>query len=148
MKVSPHFTVSELTRSDYALRHGIDNDPPPSVRANLRRLCVEILEPMREWAARPVVVSSGYRCPIVNDAIGSKITSAHIDGRAADLTVPGLPLLEVFDQILRADWPVDQVILEYATWIHVAIARDGVKPRRQALVKEYGQPYVLFNPHP
>lgn len=148
MKVSPHFTALELTRSDYALRHGIPNDPPASARANLRRLCLEILEPLREWARMPVVISSGYRCPIVNDAIGSTPLSAHIDGRAADLTVPGLPLLEVFDQIIRADWPVDQVILEHSSWVHVAIARDGAKPRRQALVKEHGRPYTLFNPNP
>lgn len=81
----------------------------------------------------PLHINSGYRCPAVNAAVGGKIASAHMDGRAADFVPVGMYLREAFDKIKASDLPFDQLIVEYGTWIHVAIARQGVDPRRQVL---------------
>lgn len=142
--LTEHFTLEELTLSEYAIRHGLDNVPGAEQRANLTRLCATCLEPVRVWAAAPVVVSSGFRAPQVNLGIGSLATSAHPDGRAADFTVPSKPLVEVYEWIAGSDLPFDQLIYEYDRWIHLGIARPGHDPRRQLLRKMHGRPYEPF----
>lgn len=146
MDLTPHFSLREMTESDYALRHSLHNIPGAGARASLKRLCVEVLEPLREWAG-PVVITSGFRAPQVNRGIGSNDNSAHVEGRAADLRVPGRDLAEVYEWIAGSGLPVDQQIYEYDSWIHVAIARAGSEPRRQMLRKEQGkhsyEPYYV-----
>lgn len=134
MQLSPHFSLQEMTASQVAKRHGYDNTPNAGEIRHLERLCLTLLEPMREALGVPLHINSGYRSPTVNLAVGGKTASAHLDGRAADFVPAGIGVEDAFTQLAALDLPWDQLILEYGSWIHAAIARDGVEPRRQVLV--------------
>lgn len=119
MQLSPHFSLAEMTVSQAAARRGIDNAPGPAVIVALRDLCTHVLEPVRVHFARPVIVSSGYRAPAVNKAIGGAASSQHCLGEAADFTVPGVRNIELAQWIMR-NLRYDQLIYEFgaAGWIH------------------------------
>lgn len=131
MNLSRNFTLAELVHSQTAARRGLDNTPPPEVVAELERLARTVLQPLRDRLARPIVVSSGYRSPAVNRAVGGARESAHLFGRAADITVPGMTSREVCKAIVDGGLPFDQCIDEFGSWCHVAIAASV--PRRQQL---------------
>ncbi len=132
MNLSDHFTLAELTASDTAERFGIDNTPNDSEIANLASLCEEILEPLRATVG-PIQVTSGFRCLTLNRRIGSKDTSHHTMGRAADIKVAGMKPLDVCELIVSMGLPFEQLIHEFGSWCHVAIAPDGKAPKRQTL---------------
>ncbi len=135
MRISPHFTLAELTHSETATRHGIDIVVPEAspVMANLQRLCHSVLEPVRE-AFGPTVVLSGYRSPEVNTLVGGAAKSQHLEGLAADILCPGVAPLEVCRWIHRNLPAVaDQIIHEFGRWTHVSIAVAGQQPRRSLL---------------
>jgi len=138
MDLSPHFTLEELTFSQTASRKGVDNTPPPEAMDNLTNLCGTLLEPARTLLGVPFHVDSGFRCQALNDAVGGAKTSAHMDGRAADCIPQGIGLQEAFDALRRSNLPYDQIILECNAWIHLAIARIGDSPRKQALTAAGG----------
>lgn len=145
MQLSKHFTLEELTFSDAAMRHGIDNTPNDEIVGNLKRLCALILEPVRDIVHKPVQVTSGYRSPLVNSLVGSKVTSQHIKGCAADIKVQGVTPDVLIKAIIGAGLPYEQVILEYQTWIHVSVPNDPhALPKRQALIidKSGTKPYT------
>lgn len=129
-----HFTIAELTFSQVASRRGLPNAPNEAQTANLMRLRDTLLEPARALLGVPLHIDSGYRGPLVNAAVGGAPDSAHLDGRAADTLPIGLPLQQAFDVLRHSDLPYDQIIFECDAWIHLAIARLGVSPRRQALL--------------
>lgn len=131
--LSPHFTLGELIMSQTALRHGMDNTPPAALLDNLRRLAAT-LELVRAAVGRPVVVSSGYRNPVLNRLIGSSPASAHVRGLAADLVVPGMAVRAVCAAIVAAQVPFDQLIDETG-WTHIGLA-DGA-PRAQLLTARF-----------
>jgi hypothetical protein len=115
MRYSPHFCEYEFTRSPTARRLGIDNTPAVSVRERYRWLCVFILEPIRAHFRKPIYITSGYRCPALNVAVGGYRLSAHMcmgDEAACDFQVEGVPLSKVFEFICTSDLEFDQVILE------------------------------------
>lgn len=116
-----------------ALRRGLDNTPNAGEIRNLTVLAETVLEPIRALLGVPLHINSGYRCPAVNLAVGGKANSAHLDGRAADFVPIGMYLRDAFVKIAASDIPFDQLIVEYGSWIHVAIARQGVDPRREVL---------------
>jgi zinc D-Ala-D-Ala carboxypeptidase len=130
MKLSPHFTLEEMIFSQYAVRHGIDNNPSIEQIENLRALCINLLEPLRELVSRPITVTSGYRSPLVNRGIGGSATSQHMEGRAADIIVQGLTIQELYERIRDSQLPYDQLIQEFDSWVHVSYAP---RLRRQAL---------------
>ncbi len=121
MKLSPHFQLVEMERSQTAARKGIDNGAPPEVVKNLRRLCAILLEPIREELG-PMQISSGYRCPALNKAVGGSARSQHVYGLAADFNVPGKKPLQICRAITRLDVPYDQLIHEFQSWVHISIA--------------------------
>lgn len=131
--LSVHFSLTELTRSQAALRLGINNAAPSEAVIELRRLCDLLLEPIRSLLGVPLYVSSGYRCTTLNQAVGGVSTSAHLAGRAADIIPATVSLATAFEMIRRSALPFDQCIVECGAWIHVAIAAAGDAPRRQAL---------------
>lgn len=138
-KLSPNFTLGEMSRSTLAARHGLDNTPPQSAIHALELLCVEVLEPLRLLLGRPLVVSSGYRSSEVNKLMGGSPTSQHCKGEAADFECPGVPNLALALQLERAGIPFDQLILEFHTlgddasgWVHVS-RRMNDRQRRQVL---------------
>ena len=132
---SPNFSMDELTHSDTAARHGIDNTPNENEKDNLYKLAMELENVRKLLNNKPIYVSSGYRCLALNELLGSKRTSAHIRGLASDFTCRqfGTPNEIVF-AIINSDIPYDQVILEFDRWVHLSFCEDQETPRRQALV--------------
>ena len=124
-RLSPSFTLAEMIVSQTAARRDIDNSPPPAVIAALSALCVNVLQPVRDHFDRPVIVTSGYRSPELNRAIGGSSTSQHCKGEAADFTVAGVSNLEVA-RWMEARLNYDQLIYEFGEsgWIHCSW-RDG-----------------------
>jgi hypothetical protein len=142
MKLSEHFTLEELCFSAASARLGLDNTPGASVFANLSRLavCMELVRALLGGEA--IVVHSAYRSPKTNQSVGGVRTSAHCLGLACDFECPefGSPGT-VATTILNSTIDYDQLIREYG-WVHIAIAQEGLHPRRQALTKRStGAPY-------
>jgi hypothetical protein len=133
MQLSPNFSLDSLTRSQTALRKGIDNKPPQQAIDNLTLLCSTLLEPARALLGVPLMVDSGFRCQALNEAVGGASTSEHLFGRAADLVPEGMDLREAFDKLRSSALPYDQIITECNAWIHLGMAAEGVTPRRQAM---------------
>ena len=129
-----YFTLNELTASTTAKRKGIDNTPDATVKANLTALVANILDPLREAYGKPIVVSSGYRCPKLNRAVGGAAKSQHVTGQAADIhTLSDTPAdnKKLYDLILKLKLPFDQLINEYNfNWVHVSFSPRN---RRQVL---------------
>ena len=143
MKLSPNFTLEELTHSETAERQGLDNTPNEDVKANLTRLA-RFLEEVRAILKRPIMVNSAYRSPKVNEAIGSKPTSQHCNGCAADIKVPGLTPNDIVKELLKTNLEYDQLIREFDSWVHISIPNKFAdKPRRQVLIidKSGTRPY-------
>jgi zinc D-Ala-D-Ala carboxypeptidase len=130
MQLSPNFSLSELVFSETAEQKGIDNTPPPEIVENLKRLA-DGLEAVRILLGAPLEISSGYRCPALNEVVGGSGASQHVQGLAADFACPafGTPL-EVARAILRSGIQFDQCILEYGRWVHLSFS-DA--PRRRLL---------------
>jgi len=126
--VTPHFTLAELTATSH---RQFDNTPNEAETANLQRLA-EFLERVKEALdGKPIMINSAFRSKQVNDSVGSKDTSQHRTGCAADFKVPGMTPDAVVRALVASDLPFDQVIREFNAWTHVSIAD---KPRKQALV--------------
>lgn len=139
--LTTHFNLDELTRSQTATRLGIDNTPPGSAQINLARLA-EKLEAIRTACGnRSVQITSGYRSPALNARIGGSRTSAHMEGRAADIVVRGMTPVQVARAIERAGIVLDQLIYE-GTWVHVGIPRVGEVSRGNVMtaIFEPGKP--------
>ena len=141
-----HFTFSEFERSDTARRLGIDNRMPELVEAHVVELVDCLLDPLRDAWGAPLVVSSGYRCPMLNDAVGGSETSAHTAGWAADLVPEDRERTDEFvkfaiDGIPAAGLAFDQLIDERSgesRWLHVGIRNLNGEQRRQVLFYENG----------
>ena len=138
MRLSKNFSLEEMTRSMVASRKGIDNTPGAGEIKNLENVCYEILEPVRAHFDKPIMVSSGYRSEALCEAIGSKKTSQHAQGRAVDFELNGVPNIQVA-YWLTNNVDFDQCILEYykpedgaAGWIHVSYNEKGSN-RKQIL---------------
>lgn len=115
--LSPHFQLSEFTASNTATAKGIDNTPPDAVVTNLKVVAAG-LETIRSLLGKAIMVSSGYRCPALNKAVGGVSNSAHVRGLAADFTVRDVDNKTAFDAIARSGLKYDQLIFEN-TWIHI-----------------------------
>ena len=132
MNLSEHFTLEELTHTDH---RELDNTPTDAEMANLVRLADFLEEVKILLGGKPVMVNSAFRSKAVNDAIGSKDTSQHRIGCAADLRIPGMTPDQVVRAVIASGIKYDQVIREFDRWTHISIPnKDGDKPRRQALI--------------
>lgn len=133
MRLSPNFKLAQLTASDTARRRGIDNQPPPEHLAHLT-LLAQALEQVQVLLGHPLAITSAYRSPALNAAVGGVPTSRHALGLAADFTCARHgPALAVARAIAISDIPFDQVIHEYGRWVHFGLAMPGMAPRRQLL---------------
>lgn len=145
MNLSKNFTLAEFTKSQTALRQGIDNIPEEKHLSAAKLLCENVLQKVREHFG-PVSINSGYRGPKLNEAVGGAKTSQHCNGEAADIEVPGVANAEVAQWIVD-NLVFDQVILEFYTpgipdsgWVHVSYNSDG--PQRRSILtamKENGK---------
>jgi hypothetical protein len=126
--MTPHFTLAELTATSH---RQFDNTPNEAETANLQKLA-EFLEQVKEALdGKPIMINSAFRSKQVNDSVGSKDTSQHRTGCAADFKVPGMTPDAVVRAIIAAGLPYDQIIREFDAWTHISISD---KPRRQALI--------------
>lgn len=132
MNLTEHFTLEELTATDH---RQFDNTPNETERANLVRLA-GLLELVKvALGGKPVMVNSAFRSKQVNDAVGSKDTSQHRIGCAADIRVPGVTPDQVVKAVIAAKLPFDQLIREFDRWTHISIPNDPKgKPRGQTLI--------------
>lgn len=149
MKLTPNFTLSEMTKSDTALRLDMDNTPNAVQMENLKTLCEKVLQPVRDHFGKGVKVNSGFRHPQVNAAVGGSKTSDHCKGMAADIEIPGVANGDL------AQWIVDnlefrQVILEFYTpgvpdsgWVHVSFNSEDNKKQVLTAAKQRGKTVYL-----
>jgi hypothetical protein len=130
--MTPNFTLAELTVTDH---REFKNEPNPSEIANLQRLA-ELLEQVKvAIGGKPVMVNSAFRSKQVNDAVGSKDTSQHRVGCAADIRVPAMTPDQVVKAVIAAKLPFDQLIREFDRWTHISVPNDPKgKPRGQVLI--------------
>jgi zinc D-Ala-D-Ala carboxypeptidase len=134
MNLSPNFTLEELTVSEIAARRNLDNTPNATEVANLVRTA-ELLEQVRALLGKPILVNSAFRSKPVNDAVGSRDTSQHRIGCAADIRVPGFTPKQVVQACIDAKIPFDQIIEEFDSWTHISVPNTkDQQPRRQALI--------------
>jgi hypothetical protein len=131
-QLSVHFTLEELTHTDH---RQFDNSPNASETANLIRLAGLLEDVKILLGNKPIIVNSAFRSKQVNDAVGSKDTSQHRIGCAADIRVPNMTPDEVVRAVIASDLPYDQIIREFDRWTHISIPNTSdTKPRRQALI--------------
>ena len=145
MKLSENFSLIELTKSQTAERKGIDNAPSPTHQDNLKLLCTHVLQPVRDHFSHVVSVSSGYRSEALCLAIGSKTTSQHAKGEAADFEIYGLSNKELADWI-RENLEYDQLILEYwkeedpnSGWVQCSFNSEGNRKEYLRAYKNEGK---------
>ena len=132
MKLSPNFTLEELTHTDH---RELSNEPNESETANLKRLADFLEQVKTVLGGKPIMVNSAFRSKAVNDAVGSKDSSQHRMACAADIRVPGMTPDEVVRALIAAGIGYDQIIREFDRWTHISITNQvGQIPRRQALI--------------
>ena len=132
MKLSEHFSLEELTVTNH---RSLDNTPNAGETENLRRLAA-FLELLKDrLGGRPVMVNSAYRSKAVNDACGSRDTSQHRLGCAADIRVPGMTPDAVVTAVMASGLAYDQIIREFDAWTHISIPNlPALPPRKMALI--------------
>ena len=134
MQLSEHFTLEELTHSEVAERKNLDNTPNALEVANLVRLA-GLLEEVRSLLNKPIMLNSGFRSKAVNDSVGSKDTSQHRIGCAADIRVPGMTPKQVVEAVIASNIGYDQIIEEFGSWTHLSVPDTAARPpRKQALI--------------
>lgn len=133
MKISKHLSLEEVTHSDYAVKHNINNIPTEAQLANLKLIAEKVFEPMREHFDKPIRVSSGYRSRVLNKAIGGSITSQHCTGQALDIDNSGGEILnaQIF-HFIKDNLEFDQLIWEFGnskepSWVHVSYSKNNRK---------------------
>jgi len=144
MNLSEHFTLQELTHSDAAVRQGWENNPDANEINNLTRLA-ELLEQVRALLGKPISINSGYRSKKVNDSVGSKDSSQHRIGCAADIRVSGMTPSQVCEAIKASDIQFDQLIREFDSWTHISVpntASDVARKQMLIIDKSGTRPYA------
>ena len=135
--LSKNFTLQEFEKSMTAQRMGMDNHIPYELIPRLRHLCNAYLQPLRDYRGQPIIIGSGYRCLALNTYIGSKSTSQHPKGEAADIDDLEDNLI-LFDLIIKMNVPFDQLIWEFGDdkpeWIHISCKKEG---NRSQILKAY-----------
>ena len=128
-----YFTFTEFERSDTATKYAIDNSIPDSAKKNIAALVDTVLDPLREAWGKPITVTSGYRCPELNKAVGGAKTSHHLSGMAADISTGNkVDNRRLYDLVLKLGLPFTQLIDESNfSWVHISL--DPANVKRQTL---------------
>lgn len=139
MQITEHFSLAELTVTNKPIK----NEAPASVMPNIRRTAL-LLEECRKVLGLPIKVNSGYRNRAVNAAVWGSIEppSAHLDGRAADIVVPGLTARQVAEKLVASKVQFDKLILEWNAWVHIQVRKESGPARRQVLTKDGTHDYT------
>lgn len=134
-QLTANFSLAELIRSEAADRNGWDNTPNAQEIENLKRLAALLQQVKTAVGGKPVMINSGFRSKQVNDSVGSKDSSQHRLGCAADIRVPGMKPREVVEACINAGVPFDQIILEFDSWTHISVPNTPeFKPRNSRLI--------------
>jgi hypothetical protein len=148
-QLTKNFSLAELTKSETALRHDMDNTPGPVEIANLTELAGKVLQPVRDHFAKGVKVNSGFRHPDVNAKVGGSKTSDHCKGQAADIEIPGVANAELAEWI-KDNLEFTQLILEFYTpgipdsgWVHVSYDPKNLKKQVMTATKQNGKTVYL-----
>jgi zinc D-Ala-D-Ala carboxypeptidase len=138
LQLSKNFWLSEFLTSQTASRSGICNMPSQAVIKNLKILCTELLQPLRDDLELPLIISSGYRSPQLNKLVGGSQNSQHMQGNAVDFIVPNLSLIATAKFIIdNPKYKFDQLILEFDSWLHISF--NSSKNRMHLLtINSYG----------
>ena len=149
MNLTKNFTLAEMTKSETALRHGMENEPGENEIGNLKLLCEKVLQPVRDHFGKGVKVNSGFRHPDVNAKVGGSRTSDHTRGQAADIEIPGVPNAELAEWI-KNNLDYRQLILEFYTpgvpdsgWVHVSYVAEDNKKEVLTATKKDGKTVYL-----
>lgn len=149
MNLSPNFTLTEMTKSETALRLGIKNEPNEEQLQNMMQLAQKVLQPVRDAFKKGVKVNSGLRVPELNKAVGGSPTSDHTKGQAADIEIPGVSNYALAKWILE-NLEFTQVILEFYTrgvpdsgWVHVSYDPKNLKKQALTATKQNGKTVYL-----
>ena len=141
-----YFTSRELIKSTTAIKRHIDNSPSKEVERSLTALVEKVLDPLREAYGKPIIVTSGYRCPRLNAIVGSTPSSQHVKGEAADIkSVQDTPEenKKLYDLIVKLGLPFDQLINEYGyDWVHVSFSSRHRRQKLKAVKKNGRTSYV------
>lgn len=133
MKLTEHFKLEEFTRSETAARKGLDNTPNKTQIAALKQLCKKVLEPYRDLVEKPVIISSGYRCPELNKLVGGAKNSQHMKGEAADLHMNSYKDAKRCAVWLLNNTDFDQILIETSNhrtyWVHVSCKLNAAENR-------------------
>jgi hypothetical protein len=148
-QLTKNFSLAELTKSETALRHDMDNTPGPVETANLTELAGKVLQPVRDHFAKGVKVNSGFRHPDVNAKVGGSKTSDHCKGQAADIEIPGVANADLA-QWVKDNLEFTQLILEFYTpgipdsgWVHVSYDPANLKKQVMTATKQNGKTVYL-----
>ena len=149
MNLTKNFTLSEMVKSETALRHDMDNTPGEAEIENLKQLAEKVLQPVRDAYGQGVKVNSGYRHPEVNAKVGGSKTSDHCKGQAADIEIPGVANADLAKWITE-NLDFTQVILEFYTpgipdsgWVHVSYDPQNLKKQVLTATKQDGKTVYL-----
>lgn len=144
-RITEHITLEELTRSATAIRRGLDNTPPESLLPNMKRVA-EALEVVRTHFGKPIKVTSCYRSPQVNIAVGGSMTSAHRYALAADFEVDGIANIDVCRAIPSILPEFDQIIYEFGPtgWVHLGLSGSGSGRGEQLSAVKQGKKTVYL----
>ena len=151
MKISANLNLAEITRSDTAKRHGIDNTPTAEHLENFKLLADKVFEPIREHFKTPIFISSGYRSKALNDFIKGSLSSQHCKGQAIDIDMDGsngeVTNRMVFD-FIKNKLDFDQLIWEFGTdfnpdWVHVSFVKTGYRKQKLKAVRSGGKTTYL-----
>ena len=151
MKISPHLNLAEITRSDTAKRHGIDNTPTAEHLENFKLLADKVFEPIREHFKTPIFISSGYRSKALNSFIKGSTSSQHCTGQAIDIDMDGsngeVTNRMVFD-FIKNKLDFDQLIWEFGTdfnpdWVHVSYVKGKNRKQKLKAIRTSGKTTYL-----
>lgn len=143
MKISQFFTLEEMILSQTAIRKSIDNIPTEEVIKNLELLCKNVLDNIRVKLSTPIHVSSGYRSPALNKAIGGAKTSQHVKGQAADISIHGVTTENLYNVIKGMGIEYDQLIQEFDSWVHISFNSAGNRKENLRAIKSNGKTVYL-----
>lgn len=140
-----NFSISELIYSDYAVTHKINNMPDINSLDNMLILIVKCLQPLRDKLGKPIRITSGYRCKVLNKAVKGATNSEHLYGRAVDISVAGMTVKQLFDFIVKSGLKFTQLIEEHsgsASWVHISYNPNNLKCEK--LLYQNGK-YILVH---
>lgn len=148
-QLTKNFSLHELTKSETAARHDMENNPGPTEIGNLTTLAGKVLQPIRDHYQKGVHINSGFRHPDVNAKVGGSRTSDHTKGMAADLEIPGVPNPEVA-AFIRDNLEFTQLLLEFyvqgipdSGWVHVSYDPNNLKKQVMTATKQGGKTVYL-----